>query len=143
MIVGRFDSLGRPFLVSRLIIPRLEVNRRVPLLLDTGSDSSCLHPGDARDCGIQFERLGNSRLSQGIGGSSPYFREAAILSFSDGPLTRLYAVELLIAEPIDANDRLPSLLGRNAINYWHVEYDPTSNRLDITVRHADRTVVYS
>lgn len=126
--------------MSRLVIPRLEVNRRVPLLLDTGSDSCCLHPQDARESGIQFEQLGGRHLSHGIGGSSPYFREVAILSFSDGHLTRLYALELLIAEPTDANDSLPSLLGRNVINYWYVEYDPANDRLDITVRYADRTV---
>ena len=49
-------------------------------------------------------------------------------------------VELLIAEPSDTNNGLPSLLGRNVINRWYVEYDPANERLDIEVRHADRTV---
>ena len=140
MIVGDFDPFGRPYVECRLIIPRLAIDLRVPFLLDTGSDSCCLHPGDARNTGVPFGQLGNMRLSRGIGGRSSYFREVAILSFQDGSLSRLYAVELLIAEPSDANEGLPSLLGRNVINHWYVEYDPVNDRLDITVRHADRTV---
>ena len=140
MIAGRFDSLDRPYVESRLIIPRLHVNQTVQFLLDTGSDSCCLHPQDAWESGIPFGQLGSTHLSQGIGGSSPYFREPAILSFSDSFLARLYVVELLIAEPSDTNNGLPSLLGRNVINRWYVEYDPANERLDIEVRHADRTV---
>ena len=36
MIVGHFDSLGRPYLNSRLIIPRFRLNQRIEFLLDTG-----------------------------------------------------------------------------------------------------------
>ena len=87
-----------------------------------------------------LQQLGDMRTSRGIGGSSLYFREPAILSFSDGALVRLYEVELLIAEPNVAVDSLPSLLGRNVINHWYMEYDPANDRLEITVRHADRTM---
>ena len=75
--------------------------------------------------------------SMGIGGGSPYYREPALLSFGDQPWTRLYVVELLIAEPRSGNEGLPSLLGRDVINHWYMQYDPSSARLDFTVRHAD------
>jgi hypothetical protein len=32
---------------------------------------------------------------------------------------------------------LPSLLGRDVINHWFMEYDPVNARLEFTVRHAD------
>jgi len=52
----------------------------------------------------------------------------------------LYAVELLIADPNESNDILPSLLGRNIINNWRVVYDPVNGVLEFTARRADRTV---
>ena len=140
MIVGRFDSLGRPYLSSRLLIPRLQLNQRIEFLLDTGADSTCLHPRDARNATIPFDQLGNTRLSRGVGGQSTYFREPAVLTFQDGELVRIYQVGLLIASPNDSNDALPSLLGRNVINNWLMEYDPSEDRLECTVRRADRTV---
>ena len=73
MILGQFDPLGRPYVESRLIIPRLQVS-------------------------------------------------------------------LLIADPNETNDSLPSLLGRNVINHWYIQYDPANNTLEFTVRHADRTI---
>ena len=140
MIVGQFDSSGRPYVVCRLIIPRLRVSRHISFLLDTGADSTSLHPRDARSAGIPFARLSNRRSSRGIGGRSSYFNEPAILSFSDDAVVRIYEVGLLVAEPNDTNEALPSLLGRNVINRWFMEYDPSENRLEFTVRHTDRTL---
>ena len=140
MIVGHFDSLGRPYLTSRLIIPRFRLNQRIELLLDTGADSTCLHPRDTRNADIPLGQLGNTRLSRGVGGQSTYFREPAVLTFRDGDLVRVYQVGLLIAAPNESNDVLPSLLGRNVINNWRMEYDPSEDRLECTVRRADRTV---
>ena len=140
MISGRFDAFGRPYVEGRLIIPRLQVNHNVSFLLDTGADSSCLHPGDAVGAGVPFEQLRDRGLSRGIGGASPYFQEPATLSFPDGIAARIYQVGLLIAEPDETNRNLPSLLGRNIVNHWYVEYDPASGRLECAVRYADRTI---
>lgn len=140
MIVGYFDPRGRPYAVCRLIIPRLRLSQRVALLVDTGADGTCLHPRDARRIGIPFSELGNRRFSRGVGGRSAYFREPAFLSFRDGDLARVYELELLIADPNESDESLPSLLGRNVINHWHVEYDHSEGRLEFTVRYAGRTI---
>ena len=89
---------------------------------------------------MPFDQLGNRRISRGIGGSSSYFVEPAILAFVDRPQTRLYEVELLIAEPHEGNEGLPSLLGRDVINHWYMQYDPADSRLECTVRYADYTL---
>ena len=140
MIVGHFDAFGRPYVKGRVIIPRLDVSENVSFLVDTGADSTCLHPRDALGAGVPFGRLRNRELSRGIGGSSPYFHEPATLVFPDGRAARLYGVGLLIAEPDEANGNLPSLLGRNVINHWYMAYDPANGRLECTARYADRTI---
>ena len=137
MIIGEFDEHGRPYVAGRLIIPRLRVDQRTAFLLDTGADRTCLHPRDTNRAGIPIEELGSAMQSRGIGGASPFYREPALLSFDDQALTRIYVVELLIAQPHEGNEGLPSLLGRDVINQWRIEYDPTDANLECTVRHAD------
>ena len=68
MIVGEFDEQGRPYVQGRLIIPRLNVNRRITFLLDTGADKTCLHPRDASRARIPFEELGSPMESRGLVG---------------------------------------------------------------------------
>ncbi len=137
MILGEFDELGRPYVECRLIIPRLDVNQRMAFLLDTGADRTCLHPSDTRRARIPVGELGGATESLGIGGALPYYREPSLLLFNDESQTRVYAVELLVAEPRVGIENLPSLLGRDLINRWLVEYDPTNARLACTVRSAD------
>ena len=140
MIRGWFDEFGRPYVRARVVIPRLRVDHDVYFLADTGASNTCLHPSDAVDIGIPFRRLRNPRNSRGVGGASPYFREPAYLLFTDGDLTRIYSVELLIAEPSESNLRLPSLLGRNIMNNWRSVFDPAIGVLEFAPRRADRTI---
>ena len=71
--------------------------------------------------------------------------------FDDGDQLRIYSVELRIAEPSESNLPLLSLLGRNVINRWYMQYDPEdpacsrllslpysmNTRLECVVRNAD------
>ena len=140
MIVGYFDTRGRPCVEPGLSIPRLRIVQRVQFLVDTGAVTTCLHTPDAIRGNIPFGQLRDKRMFRGIGGSSEYFGESAILSFEDPPATRLYRVDLFIAGPDDRNQGLPSLLGRDVINHWYMEYDPSLSRLEFAVRHADYTL---
>ena len=124
----------------RVILPRLRVDESVRFLLDTGADNTSLHPMAARRARVPFDQLGNRADSRGIGGISSYFRERALLVFDDDAQSRIYDIELRIAEPNDNNRGLPSLLGRNVINHWYMQYDPTNARLERAVRYADYTL---
>lgn len=137
MIIGEFDEWGR------LIIARLNVNRRIPFLLDTGAERTCLHPRDTNRARIPIEALGGAIQSRGVGGLSRYYRESALLSFYDQLYTRVYAIELLIADPHEGNEGLPSLLGRDVLNSWNINYDPMTDTLECNVRHADHTLAVS
>ena len=140
MIIGAFDREGRPYIRGEVAIPRLGVKRHVTFLIDTGADRTCIHPEDARRAGIPFDRLVEAKVSSGIGGRAVYFREPAVVSFVDEMVKRLYAVDLLIAEPTAANSGFPSLLGRDVLNRWRIVYDPTDSALEIFVRSADHTM---
>ena len=139
MIRGSFDR-GRPQVECRLVIPRLNVNHRLMLLVDTGASATCLHPADAIRAGIPFERLGNRIGYLGIGGSSAYFREPANLLFEDDSQLRIYRLDLLIAAPTENNRELPSLLGRDVLNRWRMDYHPIDDRLEWNVQNADHTL---
>ena len=140
MITGEFDAQGQPFVRCDIVIPRLGLSSQIRFLVDTGAYKTCVHPWDAVRMSIPFDLLQDRQDSIGIGGSSSYFNEYAYLVFQDGQLTRLYEVELLIAEPgtrVDA--RLPSLLGRDLLYFWDMVYAPMSGRLEFQVRYADNT----
>ena len=138
MIRGSFDR-GRPVVECRLVIPRLSVNHRLMLLVDIGATASCLHPADAIRAGIPFDELGNRLGYPGIGGSSAYFRESVNLLFEDGSYLQIYRLDLPIAAPTGSNRDLPSLLGRDVLNRWRMDYDPADGRLECTVRSAVHT----
>jgi hypothetical protein len=89
---------------------------------------------------MPIEKLGNRTEYRGIGGRSRYYREPALLGFDDQAHTRHYVIELLVAEPTSEGEGLPSLLGRDIVNRWYMQYDPGTSRLDCTVRHADFTL---
>lgn len=142
MIAGKFDGLGRPLVECRIVIERLRINSPVSFLLDTGAVSTCLHSRDATKIGMPFSRLGNSVRYRGVGGGAAYFREQAFLYFEDQRIGRYYIYEmpLHIAEPHPNVENLPSLLGRDVINRWHMQYDPSNAHLQFVVRQADYTI---
>ena len=140
MIFGSFDERGRPLMEGRLVIQRLGVDHWMDFLLDTGAERTCLHSRDVARARVPVDLLGEALQSRGVGGTSTYFMEPALLSFDDQFYTRVYRVELLIAAPGETSAALPSLLGRDVINYWNVNYDPTNGALGCLVRHADYTL---
>ena len=139
MIVGGFDASGYPTVEGRLVIPRLGVSYRVPFLVDTGADGTCLHPGDGIRAGVPFDRLQDGVTVGGIGGQSTYYEEPATLLFADDTERQSYGyiVVVDIAKPEDVSDEFPSLLGRDIIDRWRMVYDRTDSVLEFTVKSAD------
>ncbi len=142
MIIGRVGRRARPFVDCRLSLPRLGITTDITLLVDTGADATYLHPHDGLEIGIPFDLLQDRITSSGIGGVAAYFPEPAVLIFADHAIPQRYGyrINVNIARPGDVGDRLPSLLGRNVIRRWRMDYDPTDGRLEFTVRDADFTL---
>ena len=142
MIVGEVRELDRPYLRCRLSLPRLGIVNGIRFLVDTGADASYLHPGDGTDISVPFDLLQGRSTSQGIGGVASYFPEPAVLMFYDEAAGQYhgYRININVAKPDDVSDRIPSLLGRDIIRRWQMDYDPTYSKLEFTVRDADFTI---
>ena len=140
MIVGDFDHMGRPYVRGRLILPRFGVDGYVDFLIDTGADSTSIHPMDGERLRIPFERLQERIEFGGIGGSHPYYTEHAVLLFDDGTLIRVYSLPVTVAKPSESINKLPSLIGRPLLNNWRMWHDPYGNRLEIVAKNATSTI---
>ena len=138
MISGYFGRTGRPYVKGRLELPRLGVSGRLIFLVDTGSDSTIIHPPVIQDLAIPVDLLANRMAAYGVGGTSGLFFEPAALSFTDADLSTVYTHRLAIgiAEPSAANRNYPSLLGRDILDCWYLESDPTNALLQFTVRRT-------
>ena len=139
MISGEFGRTGRPYVIGDLDLPRLGASGRVIFLVDTGSDQTIIHPPALRYWGVSAGQLTNRAGStHGVGGLVALFFEPAILRFTDADLATVYTYRLniAIAEPNAVNRNFPSLLGRNILDCWYLESDPTYNTLQFTVRRT-------
>lgn len=139
MIVGSFEEEGRPYVKAELFLPRLKISASVNFLVDTGSDNTILHPFDIALAGIRVADLqGDPKSTRGVGGPADAFPEIARLLFedADGITPYFYRIEIDIAKPDAHNQYLPSLLGRDILDCWFTECDPTNGLLQFTVRRT-------
>jgi hypothetical protein len=147
MLRGRFRRIPNqpslipaPFLSGRLVIPRLGIDREVSFLIDTGSDSSLLGPGDCDRLGVDYRLLRNVQTHLGIGGIGRTFTETASIFFQDAQASYRYNIDLGIPAPSPDIAGIPSLLGRDTLNRWRMRYDASQKRLSFDVLSADATI---
>ena len=91
-------------------------------LVDSGASITAIHPADIPKLAIPQAVLREAETIQinGIGGGSIYRLIPGTLTFRDDAASTpfRYATTLYIAEPKDDNADIPSLLGRDILNYW-------------------------
>ena len=89
--------------------------------------------------GIDVSMIDDAINISTAGGMSRVFVEPAEAAFVDAEAaTRyVYRVMLTIAEPLRSTEFVPSLLGRDIINRWRIDYHPTSSQLHCEVITAD------
>ncbi len=77
-----------------------------------------------------------------MGGNAKCFRETAVLAFDEPNrnLIRYYSIAMIIPQVHTALLRMPSILGRDILDRWRMNYDPSRNSLKFTVRSADHTI---
>lgn len=142
MLRGRFgDTSGRPYLVGRLILPRLGLQGDISFLVDTGADKSVLMPIDALRLGVDYTSLSGSAASVGIGGYARMFEEEAAAVFLEGTRTlHMYFIQVGVPSYTPEIEDVPSLLGRDVLDHWRMHYNPASGTLTFKVNAADRTL---
>lgn len=143
MIQGRFgNTTGRPYVNGRLLMPRLSLAANLSFLVDTGADGCVLMPADGITMGINYQALVNLKVVGGVGGNASCFQESAVLAFSEPNrnLIRLYSVIIMISQVSRPLMRTPSIVGRNILDRWRIDYDPSKNSLKFIVRSADHTI---
>lgn len=139
MLTGRFgDTSGRPYIEGRLVLPRLGLQADISFLIDTGADTSLLHPTDGKVLGIDYSKLTGKDESIGVGGVCYNYLEEAMLLFTE-PGKRLYVYTLDLAISPNSPDimDLPSLLGRDILDQWGMTYRPKKKQLSFTVLTSD------
>lgn len=145
MMRGRFgDTSGRPYIEGRLIIKKLVVYDYLSFCIDTGSDETVLLPFDSRKLSIDYSKLKVTVASNTLNGPCELFSIPAIVQFFETSSKRIYSynIDLKIA-PFNAELLpLPSIVGRDIIDRWAMNYCRESNRLNIRVLSADRTDTY-
>ena len=87
-------------------------------------------PLDGRRFNLPYANLQNPDLSIGIGGAATQYQETAIVAFIE-PGNRLcvYQIRILIQEPQPQIATVPSLLGRDIMQYWKLIADKPVNSL--------------
>lgn len=130
MIAGYFDGDGQPCLECRVQLPRLAVGDRIRFLLDTGADTTILHPDDGHLIGCPFDALTNPAEFTGVGGALLHYMEQAVLTFDDmdGGSWR-FEIEISIAKPHPVTNGLDSLLGRDILNQLDMEHSFRQRRI--------------
>lgn len=106
------------------------------MLVDTGADRTYLTPGDGAVLGLDYSLLETRTQTTGVGGSALDFTEPAVLVFDDARRLYIYEFVLAIALPTTSNRTLPSLLGRDILDQWHMSYRPTVGHLRFSVQSA-------
>ena len=70
------------------------------------------------------------------------YEEEGVLGFiTDNGTSHFFAVRVSIAPDDPELDLLPSLLGRDVISRWRIDFDPSGNRLVCEIISSDRTII--
>ena len=127
---------GRPYVVSTVALPRLNVCGDVWFMMDTSSDLSLISPTDARRLGCPNEDAPISRVI-GWEGRMEVRLEQALMAFNDISF-KFYGINLGIVatEPVPRY-RMPSILGRDVMSRWRIVMEPHEEVLEIDPKHAD------
>ena len=81
MIQGWFEDT-EPTILARVLIPRLMVNAYTTFLVDTGSDSTGIHPDPNVFADLPYAQLENSFIITGATGRSRRFTEPATIAIA-------------------------------------------------------------
>ena len=142
MLVGRFgDTSGRPYIEGRIFLPRSSAFADVSFIVDTGADRSLLMPIDGTRLALDYSALAGDESCIGVSGISRNFVEPAFVLFAEHSVClSIYSIDLAIASPSPDIEDIPSLLGRDILDKWRMNYSPTDKLLTFDVLSFDSKI---
>lgn len=136
MLRGYFnEQTGRPQIDSHIEIYELHIGGPISFLIDTGADRTVLMPSDALRMGLDYSLLAQEHQStsamRGIGGAARFFSRKAVIIIdnSDDIFIDQINIEILQPENLQDTEGIPSLLGRDVLKNWRMDYWPTNQKL--------------
>ena len=135
---GSFRGAARrPYVDAQIVLPRFGVTTRVPLLVDTGADTTIIHWNDRRrllapngsPLAADADFLGDVEATGIAGAQVRYGSEEAVLAFGTEEGGRLLARARVHIELNRPPRPVPSLLGRDLLNQMRMDYDFGRNHL--------------
>ena len=89
-------------------------------------------PNDAVRLGLDHSLLKQELPVHGVGGSAICYVERAVVIFNDDNQGLIsYPIDIRIMQPRPSSDiaGMPSLLGRDILDYWRMDYWPINQSL--------------
>jgi hypothetical protein len=133
MIKGEFDSHGRPMVRATFSISPPTGSIAVAFLIDTGSVSTIIMPGDSSKLQIDFSRLPPSVPIFGIGGGieGHPVKRTAITLVDKGALYTFYADSRIVDPRAYPLIPFPSILGQGFWKQWGLSICHQIQQVDI------------
>jgi hypothetical protein len=111
----------------------------------TGADKSRLGPLNGEELGLDYSQLTERPAVGTAGATGRHVEPAMLLSFEPGVGLHTYWLDLLIVdrgdsiEDFEQVEPVPSVLGRDVLDYWLMVYSRMGGLLEFDVRYADAT----
>ena len=142
MLPGEFAANGRPYIRGELWIPRFNLRGDIQFCVDTGAGYTTLMPHDGLYLGVDYSTLDDGIDLATVGGATSTFLEPVEISFTDFDARTAYSYRVMLAlvPPSAETVAVPSLLGRDVINRWRIDYHPTAGQLLCDVMTADEII---
>ena len=120
--------------------PRLHCVGYASLLVDTGADRSLISREDALRLAVPYNLLVREDKISGIGGDNKVHLEGAVLAFAEQQgVLHFYSVEIGVLEDDPGATSVPSILGRDILDRWRMDYHPSGGVLQFEVVSSDRS----
>lgn len=138
---GRFnDGTGRPQLDGHLQILDFEIGGTISFLVDTGADYTLLMPKDTERLGLDYSLLDQETPVHGVGGPAMCYVERAVVMIDDdneGLIAYPIHIRIMRPGPSPYVAHMPSLLGRDILRFWRMDYWPINQSLTFEIMDKD------
>lgn len=129
-----------PAVQAYCYVPHIKLGTTIDFMIDTGAAGTCIHGSYAYGL-REYMRPETLTPIEGIGGSHQYFKERAIIVFTDTRGNPIPQVITLCIQRITNRDlvehkdllRMPCLLGRDILNRWEFKYDARKENITLEV----------